>query len=87
MTETKNFAILQLTNILTKMELIKTPSFNAMDNLSDKLSQNTKDYTFEQIHKKLGTYLLLSGSKKFVELYNDVAKNKNYKNAFTTLNL
>jgi hypothetical protein len=69
------------------MELIKTSSFSAMENLSEILSQNTKDYTFEQIHKKLGTYLLLSGSKKFVELYNDVAKNKNYKNAFTTLNL
>lgn len=69
------------------MELIKTSSFNAIDNLSEVLSQNNKDFNFEQIHKKLGTYLLLSGSKKFVELYNDVAKNKNYKKAFTTLNL
>ena len=69
------------------MEIIKTPSFNAMDNLSEVLSQNTKDYTFEQIRKKVATYLLLSGSKKFVELYNDVSKNKNYKQAFTTLNL
>jgi hypothetical protein len=69
------------------MELIKTPSFNAMDNLSDILCKNNKDLSFEQIHKKLGTYLLLSGSKKFVELYNDVAKNKNYTKAFTALNL
>jgi hypothetical protein len=69
------------------MEIIKTPSFNAMDNLSEVLSQNKKDYTFEQIRKKVATHLLLSGSKKFVELYNDVAKNKNYKQAFTTLNL
>lgn len=69
------------------MELIKTPSFNAMDNLGEVLSQNNKDFTSEQIRKKLGTYLLLSGSKKFVELYNDVAKNKNYKQAYTTLNL
>jgi hypothetical protein len=69
------------------MEIIKTPSFNAMDNLSDVLSQNNKNFTFEEIHKKLGTYLLLSGSKNFVELYNDVAKNKNYTKAFTTLNL
>ena len=82
-----NFAIIQLTNILTTMEIIKTPSFNAMDNLSDVLSQNNKNFTFEEIHKKLGTYLLLSGSKNFVELYNDVAKNKNYTKAFTTLNL
>jgi hypothetical protein len=69
------------------MEQIKTPSFNAMDNLSDVLAKNNKSLSFEEIHKKLGTYLLLSGSKKFVELYNDVAKNKNYKKAFTTLNL
>jgi hypothetical protein len=32
-------------------------------------------------------YLVNSGSKKFVELYNDVAKNKNYNQAFTILNL
>jgi hypothetical protein len=69
------------------MELIKTPSFNAMDNLSDILAKNIKGFSSEQIHQKLGTYLLLSGSKKFVELYNDVAKNKNYTKAFTALNL
>jgi len=69
------------------MEFIKTPSFNAMDNLSDILAKNTKGFSSEQINQKLGTYLLLSGSKKFVELYNDVAKNKNYTKAFTTLNL
>lgn len=69
------------------MELIKTPSFNAMDNLSDVLVKNSEDLSFEQIRTKIGTYLLLSGSKKFVELYNDVAKNKNYTKAFTALNL
>jgi hypothetical protein len=69
------------------MELIKTPSFNAMDNLSEVLSKNNKNITVEQLHKKVADYLVKSGSKKFVELYNDVAKNKNYKQAFTTLNL
>ena len=74
-------------NTLNKMELIKTPSFNAMENLADVLSQNNKNFPFEQIYNKLGKYLVSSGSKKFVELYNDVAKNKNYSKAFTTLNL
>jgi hypothetical protein len=74
-------------NTLNKMELIKTPSFNAMENLADVLSQNNKNFPFEQIYNKLGKYLVSSGSKKFVELYNDVAKNKNYTKAFTTLNL
>jgi hypothetical protein len=69
------------------MELIKTPSFNAMDNLLEVLLHNNKDLTSEQIRKKITTYLLLHGSKKFVELYNDVAKNKNYTKAFTTLNI
>jgi hypothetical protein len=69
------------------MELIKTPSFSAMENLADVLSQNNKNFSFEHIYQKTGKYLVSSGSKKFVELYNDVAKNKNYKNAFTTLNL
>jgi hypothetical protein len=69
------------------METIKTPSFNAMENLSDVLSKNNKNFSFEQIYNKVGKFLLNSGSKKFVELYNDVAKNKNYAKAFTTLNL
>lgn len=69
------------------MELIKTPSFNAMENLSDILAKNNKTYSFDQIYQKVGRYVLKSGSKKFVELYNDVAKNKNYNQAITTLNL
>ena len=69
------------------MELIKTPSFNAMENLSDILAKNTKNHSFEQIYQKSGKYLVKYGSKKFVELYNDVAKNKNYAQAITTLNL
>jgi hypothetical protein len=69
------------------MELIKTPSFIAIDSLSEVLSKNNKNITVEQLHKKVADYLVRSGSKKFVELYNDVAKNKNYKEAYTTLNL
>jgi hypothetical protein len=87
MTEIKNFVILQLINISTTMELIKTPSFNAMENLADVLSQNNKNFSSDYIYQKLGKYLVSSGSKNFVELYNDVAKNKNYKQAFITLNL
>jgi len=68
------------------MELIKTPSFNAMDDLSEVLSKNNKYFTFEQTQTKVYNYLVKSGSKKFVELYNDVAKNKNYAQAFITLN-
>lgn len=69
------------------MELIKTTSFNAMENLSDILAKNNKNYDFDYIYQKVGQFVAKSGSKKFVELYNDVAKNKNYKEAYTTLNL
>jgi hypothetical protein len=69
------------------MELIKTSSFSAIDNLSEVLSRNNKNINIEDLNKKLSVYLLKSGSKKFVELYNDVAKNKNYKEALTILNL
>lgn len=69
------------------MELIKTPSFNAMDDLCFELAKHNKDFTFEQMQKKVYNYLVKSGSKKFVELYNDFAKNKNYNQAFTTINL
>ncbi len=59
----------------------------AMENLSEVLFQKTKSITLEQVHKRVADYLVKSGSKKFVELYNDVAKNKNYKNAFLILKI
>jgi len=69
------------------MELIKTPSFSAMDKLAETLAEKNKQFTYDQIHQMLGHFLLDYGSKKFVELYNDVAKNKDFTKAFTTLNL
>lgn len=69
------------------MELIKTPTFDAIENLSDVLAKNNKNISFDNTYKKVGSYLVKAGSKKFVELYNDVAKNKNYNKAYTTLNL
>jgi hypothetical protein len=69
------------------MELIKTSSFSAIDNLSEVLSKNNKNINVEDLNKKLSVYLIKSGSKKFIELYNDVAKNKNYKEALTIINL
>lgn len=69
------------------MELIKYPSFNAILNLSDVLSKNNKNISFEVIYDKVGNFLVSYGSKKFVELYNDVEKNKNYKHAFELLKI
>ncbi len=69
------------------MELIKSLTIGAMEDLSVSLSEINTNINVEKIRKSVADYLIDNGSKKFVELYNDVAKNKNYTKAFTTLNL
>lgn len=69
------------------MELIKSLTIGAMEDLSVSLSEVNTKIDVEKIRKSIADYLIDYGSKKFVELYNDVAKNKNYNQAFTTLNL
>jgi hypothetical protein len=69
------------------MELIKSLTIGAMEDLSVSLSEINTNINVEKIRKNVADYLIDNGSKKFVELYNDVAKNKNYTKAFTTLNL
>ena len=69
------------------MKLIKTLTIGAMEDLSVSLSEVNTKIDVEKIRKSVADYLIDYGSKNFVELYNDVAKNKNYKNAFTTLKL
>ena len=70
-----------------KMNLIKSLTIDAMEDLSVTLSETNTKFDIEKIRKNVADYLIDYGSKKFVELYNDVAKNKNYKQAFITLNL
>ena len=69
------------------MNLIKSLTIDAMEDLSVTLSETNTKIDIEKIRKNVADYLIDYGSKKFVELYNDVAKNKNYKQAFITLNL
>ena len=69
------------------MELIKSLTIGAMEDLSVSLSEVNTKIDVEKIRKNVADYLIDYGSKKFVELYNDVSKNKNYAKAFTTLNL
>ncbi len=69
------------------MEIIKSLTIDAMEDLSLTLSVINTKIDIEKIRKNVANYLINNGSKKFVELYNDVAKDKNYKKAFTTLNL
>ena len=69
------------------MELIKSLTIGAMEDLSVSLSEVNTKIDVEKIRKNVADYLIDYGSKKFVELYNDVAKNKNYTKAFELLKL
>lgn len=69
------------------MKIIKAPSFEAMDNFADVLFQKTQKSSLEQVNKKIANYLVDAGSKKFVELYNEVATNKDYFKALETLKI
>jgi hypothetical protein len=69
------------------MELIKSLTIGAMEDLSVSLSEINTKIDIEKIRKNISDYLIDNGSKKFVELYNDVAKDKNYKKAFAILKL
>ena len=69
------------------MELIKSLTIGAMEDLSVSLSEVNTKIDVEVIRKSVSDYLINNGSKNFVALYNDVAKTKNYQKAFTTLKL
>lgn len=69
------------------MKIIKAPSFEAMDNFAEVLLQKTQKSSLEQVNKKIANYLVDAGSKKFVELYNEVATNKDYFKALETLKI
>jgi hypothetical protein len=69
------------------MKAIKSPSFEAMDNFADVLFQKTQKSTVEQVRTKIAKYLVDAGSKKFVELYNEVATKKDYFKALETLKI
>lgn len=69
------------------MKPIKTPSFEAMDNFAEVLFQKTQKSTFEQVKTRIANYLVDAGSKNFVELYNEVATNKDYFKALEILKI
>lgn len=69
------------------MDTIKSLTLGAMEDLSVSLYENNNKIDVDNIRSKVVDYLVKNGNKKFVELYNDVAKNKNYKKAITTLKL
>lgn len=69
------------------MEKIKTPSFNALDNLTDLLEKKVSNTDYEQIRKKVANYLVDEGSQKFVDLYNEAIVVKDHKEILQKLKL
>ena len=69
------------------MNTIKTPSFEAIDNLSEILFQETNKTSYEDVRRKVSTYLLKNGSSKFVIFYNELVSNKDYSKAREALKI
>lgn len=69
------------------MEKIKTPSFNAIDNLSDLLQNKVSNLDYEHIRTIVANYLVKEGSQKFVGLYNEAIVAKDHKDILQKLKL
>lgn len=69
------------------MEKIKTPSFNAIDNLSDLLQNKVSNLDYEHIRTIVANYLVKEGSQKFVNLYNEAIMAKDHKDILQKLKL
>ena len=68
---------------MKSIELIKTPSFQAMDNISDLIYKDLQGACeLEKIRTSVSKILLTQGANIFVALYNFAIASKNY-SAFT----
>lgn len=62
-----------------KLELIKTPSFEAIDNMADLIHKDLNGkIELEVIKTNVSKVLLTDGASIFVELYNTAITTKNY---------
>lgn len=62
-----------------KVELIKTPSFVAIDNISDLIYKDLQGACeLEKIRTSVSKILLTQGANNFVALYNFAVASKNY---------
>lgn len=65
------------------MELIKTPSFVAIDNMAELIFNQLKGKTeIDKIKTSVSSKLVKLGSKTFVEEYNKAIKSKDYSKFF-----
>lgn len=69
------------------MKLIKTVSFEVIENFSEILFQKTNKTSLDDVRKKVSSYLVQSGANKFIALYNEVVSNKDYFKALDVLKI
>lgn len=68
------------------MKTIKFLTLDSVNVLSEELGNFATESKIE-ISKKIADYLMTEGNTKFIELYNDFAKSKDYKNALLKLQI
>lgn len=70
------------------MELIKTPSFVAIDNISELIQKELKGkFEYEHIRTIVAKFLVKKGANTFVKFYNLSITQKNCKEFISNLNL
>lgn len=66
---------------------ITAVTFDVLSEMSEILFKNQKEKTYAQIQTKVADFLVSSGEKKFLEVYNETQETKNYIKALNTFKI
>ena len=66
---------------------ITAVTFDALSEIAEILFRNQNEQTYSQIQTKVADFLVNSGEKKFVEVYNETQETKNYIKALDTFKI
>jgi hypothetical protein len=66
---------------------ITAVTFDALSEIAEILFRNQNEKTYSQIQTKVADFLVNSGEKKFVEVYNETQETKNYIKALDTFKI
>jgi hypothetical protein len=66
---------------------ITAVTFDVLSQMSEYLFQNQNNVTYSEIQKKVADYLVTHGEKKFIEIFNETEKTKNYVKALDTFKI
>ena len=66
---------------------ITSVTFDALSEIAEILFKNQNQKTYSQIQTKVADFLINSGEKKFVEVYNETQETKNYIKALNTFKI